>query len=194
METTFAERLRWARYKGPVARRENKVVGATTLARATGCAQSLISGLERGNSAGSRHSNKFADALGVDRGWLATGDSNPPEGWDPVEAKKLIRADGDELLSVVHSAPGAHGRNRAPKWAREREAAPPVMSSANSDQGFDVAAVPRPVAAAATLQRSLMNDFMEFVDLVGPKRAKAFLELLRKYAELPEATARLDQS
>lgn len=115
MATTFAERLRWSRYKGLVARQQNKVIGATTLAREVGCAQSLISGLERGNAKGSEHNNKFADALGVDRGWLATGDGRAPEGFDEKEAREMLKMGGAQLLTVVHGSPGAHGRSASPR-------------------------------------------------------------------------------
>jgi hypothetical protein len=171
MTTTFAERLRWARYNGPAARKSGKVVGATILSRKAGCAQSLISSLERNNAKGSDHNNKFAEALGIDQHWLATGDGRAPEGFDEDKAHDMLKFGGERLLTLVHSAPkGSHGGQPEPRWSQPR---------AEPNQ-------------AAQLQKSLMADFMTFAELVGSAKAEAFLDLLQHYTKnvLTEGAAR----
>lgn len=183
MATTFAERLRWSRYNGPIARRKNRVLGATLLAREVGCAQSLISGLERNNAKGSEYSNRFAAALGVEAGWLATGMGRAPEGFDEKVAKQMLHGTtGRELLEVAHGAPAAHGRAGVePQWT----VSPPAAVAEDTAP---------PTSSATALQRSLMEGFIQFVDLVGVHRAQAVLDLMHGYIEtLRQGAARQDQ-
>lgn len=154
-------------------------MGATILARQVGCAQSLVSGLERNNAKGSEHNNKFASALGVEPGWLATGTGRTPEGFDEDEARKMLHVGGGQLLSIVHGSPAAHGRQGAvaPRLVKATE--PPI--EAGSD--------------AATLQRLLMEYYIKFVALVGVTRAQAVLDLMHSYTEaLRQGTTRQNQS
>jgi len=82
MESTFAERLYWARMR--------KNVGATVLAKETGCSQSLLSFIERnnGNDPG-KYGKLFATALEVDPSFLIDGNlAAAPPGFDVKLARK----------------------------------------------------------------------------------------------------------
>lgn len=156
METTFTERLLWARHR--------KGLGANKLARAVGCAQALISNLENGNAQGSpKYNNAFAKTLGVTPNWLAHGDDPQPEGFTEAEVKKLRAA----RASGTIERPMSLGRSPEPRWAEP-------VSSVNESEGL---------GQAARLQKSILSDFMDYSRLAGGENARAFIELLRHYVD-----------
>lgn len=170
-------------------------MGATLLARKVGCAQSLTSGLERNNAKGTDFNNQFAAALGVEPNWLATGFGRAPEGFDAAEAKRLLHStSGDGRLTLVHDAlppPPQIKPATTPRWATSApapqvEATPPVEDEAP--------VIPHTQPTAASLQRSLMECYIKFVDLVGPQHGQAVLDLMHSYTEaLRQGIARQDQ-
>src|SRR5215467_1573369 len=97
MESTYADRLYWARV--------SKDMGATLLARAAGCAQSLISFAERTNSKDAgKFGKKFAEILHVPSAWLVDGDEKKaPPGWNPQIARRA-RETRDKRSIILASA------------------------------------------------------------------------------------------
>lgn len=172
MATTFAERLRWARYYGPAAQKAGKQIGATILARESGCAQSLISSLERQNARGSEHNNKFAKVLGIDPHWLATGLGDGPASFDEKVAHELRAKGGSGLLSIAYSA------------ARP---ATPAASVVVPDFSAEPQGMTRDKAAA--LQKAILSNFIEFSNVGGKDKAIAFAELLKQFAETQVSAA-----
>lgn len=151
--STFADRLWWARNR--------RGVGANTLAEQTGCAQSLISGLERANAKGSEYNNKFAAALGVDSHWLAHGTGTVPEGFDAEDARS-----GREGMRK-----GKYARNirlasdtTAPAWA-----ASSPMSKLSEE---------------ASLTKKILSDFQDLIRIIGPERTPQLIEHLEHLAAL----------
>jgi hypothetical protein len=138
--STFADRLWWARHRAGL--------GATRLARIVGCAQSLISGLERNNAERSKLNNKFADALKVDRNWLAYGTGVAPEGFDPEQARK-----GRENMSTDGASVVALPLRRV--GGQNMEA--PVATSADA------------------MMDEMISLFLRFARAAGPERTKALV-------------------
>lgn len=156
--STFADRLWWARHRAGL--------GATRLARAAGCSQSLISSLERNNAEQSKLAGKFAEVLGVDPIWLAHGleERAPPE-FSPTEARRGREAMGaGERPNVVRLKPPPAAVD--PRWAAEALAQHP------------------PLTGADKLQKELVAGFMDYARDAGPERTAMFLKTLAHVAEL----------
>ncbi|HEV2547513.1 MAG TPA: helix-turn-helix domain-containing protein [Stellaceae bacterium] len=151
--STFADRLWWARHKAGL--------GATRLARAVKCSQSLISSIERNNAKRSKLNNKFAHALGVDPTWLAHGVADrAPAGFDPEAARKGRESQGSGAGPVV--------RMPTPAWAGESPLAEPLA----------------PLTGADAMMKQLVNLFYDFAREAGGERSIKLLDTLRHVAEL----------
>lgn len=150
MESTFAERLWWARQRARM--------GATLLARKVGCSQGLISALERNNASGTKFNNKFADALKVDRSWLAHGDDPQPKDFDAkaVREARAKFAAGDEPIQAI-----GNFRMRTPRWMNDEPGA-----SSGEVQISDV----------GLLWARLVPQIMELRRQIGPVKLKVLLD------------------
>ena len=147
--STFADRLWWARHYGPGAQQKGRF-GATRLARIVGCAQSLISSLERNNAETSKLNNKFAKALEVDSHWLALGSGTVPDGFDPEQARRGREGMSDGSASEIPLSP------------RRR---------------FIGVEAPIP-GDADMMMKSLIGLFQDYARVAGPMRTKALLGVL----------------
>lgn len=155
MPSSFADRLWWSRHKAGL--------GATKLARQVGCAQSLISSLERTNAEKSKLNNAFAKALHVDPTWLAHGvDDRAPAGFDEVYARRGRESMGKDVPSV-----GTVRLPEAPRWN-------------------DVEPLASPTGADA-MMKGLVNQFMDFARLAGQERTLKLLETLKHLAMVLDA-------
>lgn len=157
--STFADRLWWARNR--------RGIGANTLAAKTGCAQSLISGLERANAKGSDYNNKFAEALGVDTYWLAHGTGTIPEGFDADDART-----------------GREGMRKG-KYARSiRLASDPMQPAWAADSPMSK------LSEEASLTKKILSDFQDLVRIIGPERTPQLIEHLEHLAALVHSQQR----
>lgn len=145
MTSTFADRLWWARHR--------KGRGADTLSQRVGCAQSLISSIERNNRDRSKYSNEFAKVLEVDPHWLQFGSGNAPPGFD----EKAARAGREAPKKAGQLFRPQFGTQETPGWARQ-EAILPSQSPADARM------------------QPLMVDFMAFARDAGKERTKALLK------------------
>jgi transcriptional regulator with XRE-family HTH domain len=153
MGSTFADRLWWARHRAGL--------GATRLARAVGCSQSLISALERNNAEQSKLNNKFAQALGVDPAWLAHGlPDRAPGNFDEAQARRGREAQGQEPARVVRLPPAEVS---APWHVDHSDELTPSL-----DQ----------------MKRRMVDQFIEFLRAGGAGQAPQFIDKLRTLAEL----------
>ncbi len=75
--------------------REALAMTQVNLARAVGVSQQAVMELESGRAKGTKHTAKFARALGQDPLWLETGDGRMRE---PAKAKRQARTDPQEAL------------------------------------------------------------------------------------------------
>lgn len=155
--STFADRLWWARNR--------RGIGANTLAEKTGCAQSLISGLERANAKGSEYNNKFAEALGVDSHWLAQGTGTIPDGFDADDARS-----------------GREGMRKG-KYARNIRLASDPTSPAWAAGGSPMSKL----SEEASLLKKILSDFQDLVRIIGPERTPQLIEQLEHLAALVHA-------
>ncbi|OZI20522.1 hypothetical protein CAL26_23800 [Bordetella genomosp. 9] len=72
------------------------------LAKRAGVSQSLIAGLENGVYDASKHLIRVAEALGVDAGWLQTGEGPIPNGFPkPVVSDSVGQSDDDASVEIV---------------------------------------------------------------------------------------------
>jgi transcriptional regulator with XRE-family HTH domain len=153
--STFADRLWWARHRAGL--------GATRLARMVGCAQSLISSLERNNAGKSKLSNKFAEALNVDPTWLAFGvEDRAPHDFTAENARRgregMLRGDPASVPANVVRLPP---RDSAPRWTIDT----PVPTSADG------------------LQSRLLEVFSAYAEDAGEEVTAMFLETLQHLAK-----------
>ena len=150
----FSDRLWWAR--------KRKGVGANILSRQVGCAQSLISGLERGDTKRSKYSDAFAKALGVDPVWLSHGtESRAPEGYNDTDARRGRQGKIDASISHTLLIPE------------------PISSGSRA-----------PVENLTSLQKAVMGAFSDFTQVAPPVLVSALMELLVaqvKFAEVARA-------
>lgn len=156
--STFADRLWWARNR--------RGIGANTLAEQTGCAQSLISGLERANAKGSEYNNKFAGVLGVDSHWLAHGTGTVPEGFDAEDARS-----------------GREGMRKG-KYARN------IRLASDQPSPAWAAGPMSKLSEEASLTKKILSDFQDLVRIIGPERTPQLLEHLQHLAALVHAQQR----
>jgi transcriptional regulator with XRE-family HTH domain len=151
---SFADRFFWARHQAGI--------GAPTIAEKTGCAQALISNIEKGAKS-SRFNDKFAKLFGVDPDWLRSGEGKVPAGFNATEAEKMRKGGfvrrGAEVISL-------RDMTSTPRWAGEPDA------TASDDE------------RAESLQRRIISDYQDYVRLVGAERASAFNEVLVKIGAL----------
>lgn len=82
---------------GTRIKKAREALGMTqvVLARAVGVSQQAVMELESGRAQGTKHTAKFARALGQDPLWLETGDGRMRE---PAKAKRQARAEPQEAL------------------------------------------------------------------------------------------------
>lgn len=152
MPSSFADRLWWARHKAGL--------GATKLARAVKCSQSLISGLERNNAERSAKNNEFAKVLQVDANWLAFGTpGKAPPDFNEDDARRGREGMGRNSATTVRLPPA-----ESPRWAAPE--ATPV--------GEPLA----PLTGADAMWTKLTNLIMEFARTAGVERALALRELI----------------
>ena len=99
MQTTYGERLRKAR--------ELKGMSQAELARRLGLKPQAVQYLEepRNMAQGSRHTARFADALGVDAVWLGSGfgDMRPAQKAGAAQARSPAPRSPSHLLKAIRS-------------------------------------------------------------------------------------------
>lgn len=160
MTSIFADRLWWARHRAHL--------GATKLARLVGCAQSLISSLERNNAEKSKLNDRFAKALKVDPTWLAFGtEGRAPEGFDEDAARRgRMKGERTNVVSL-ETVPGRFGE--------------PVREPRDT------------LVDEAQMRSALVDRFMAYARCVGAERAEKALEMFRHAVSIV-AIERADKS
>lgn len=163
MSSTLGDRLWWARRRAGY--------GANRLTREAGCAQSLISTLERNNAERSKYTKAFATILGVDPVWLAHGvDDRAPPDFDEKDARE-----GRERMHIrrVRTADPRRYSTIEP-FARPTHSVGPAWAAPEKGD----------LSPADAMMKSLVNTYMDFVKTAGHERARRLLETLSHVANL----------
>ena len=144
---------------GTRIKKAREALGMTqvALARAVGVSQQAVMELESGRAKGTKHTAKFARALGQDPLWLETGDGRIRE---PAKAKRQARAEPQEEL------PDLAGYERIPLFDMRTASGADALANTASAAGFELFASawlrqisPSPFSQLAVLAMS--GDSME---------------------------------
>jgi hypothetical protein len=152
----FADRFYWARHRAGL--------GAPTIAEEAGCAQALISNIEKGEGAkGSKFNDAFARLFRVDAEWLRNGGGKTPHGFSAAEARRMRLGGSPRGARVISLA------QLSPRWAEHAARA----VGTNAPQ-------------ADAIQIGIMTDLQEYARLVGWPRTKILLDVLKCIAALAD--------
>jgi phage repressor protein C with HTH and peptisase S24 domain len=144
---------------GTRIKKAREALGMTqvNLARAVGVSQQAVMELESGRAKGTKHTAKFARALGQDPLWLETGDGRMRE---PAKAKRQARAEAHEAF------PELADYERIPLFDMRSVAGRHALANTTSAIGFELFASawlrqlsPSPFSQLAVLAMS--GDSME---------------------------------
>lgn len=141
-------------------------MGATLLSRAVGCAQSLISFIERNNSndAG-KFGKKFASALGVDTAWLVDGDeSKAPPGFNAKDAEEGRKNSDKTVILMSARREGTPPAPRAPRLPVPVDPSPEDVLAPSMD--------------AIRLSQVINESVISFYRLAGPELTKGLIKAL----------------
>jgi phage repressor protein C with HTH and peptisase S24 domain len=109
--------------------REALAMTQVTLAKAVGISQQAVMELESGRAKGTKHTAKFARALGQDPLWLETGDGRMREA---AKAKRQSRGDLPEAL------PELAGYERIPLFDLRTASGPDAVTDTANAIGFEL--------------------------------------------------------
>jgi len=109
--------------------REALTMTQVNLARAVGVSQQAVMELESGRAKGTKHTAKFARALGQDPLWLETGDGRMRE---PAKAKRQARTDPQDAL------PEFADYERIPLFDMRTVAGRSALTATTSAIGFEL--------------------------------------------------------
>jgi hypothetical protein len=152
----FADRFYWSRHRAGL--------GAPTVAEEVGCAQALISNIEKGGGAkGSKFNDEFARLFRVDAEWLRSNGGRTPPGFSAAEAQRMRLGGSPRGARVVSLA------QLSPRWVEH------IAHAVGAD-----------ASQTDAIQVSIMSDLQEYSRLVGSHRTAILLEVLKGIAALAE--------
>jgi len=188
----FADRFYWARTR--------KGLGATLISRLTGCAQSLVSYIERNNrDEAGEYGKIFAEVFEVNPEWLLDGkEALAPPGWDARAAREGREKSNPEIVMEAARRQGVELKEFASPKARrlvQKGDTPPEpfaspVTPAWSAPVADIA----PLAGADKLMPVIVQNVLDFQRLAGSERTKALIEILSALVSASDTTARERQS